>query len=469
MSKTKQQRWASNAAANIFSGVVLAIFNLLTPAMLSRKLTVPDFAIWSLALQVVIYLQIFMGGLQTAIAQKVAFANEKTDHLEMKRIAGAAFVAAGAIASFAMFCLLLLSIAYPILYPKFDENTLHQLRINTFVIGFSFSFQLLALFPAGVFMGTHKNIYWAFSVVVSRALFVFVLLVISFFGWTLSLFEYAICFAVICASLVPVSYGIFQAKFSWIQWKFFSFNRDYLKSLLAFSAAHSVWGVSMLLVGGATVSIVANFDYPNLAPYTMAITLMTVMVGLLQAMMSPMVPALASAKALPDGDAEVKAIFYKSTKRCVILLLVCVALYFSVGENIVTLWAGKTYGPTVFSIGGILAISYAIRNFCIPMSMCVLGLYNPQLGMDLTLLEGGCNIFLGYFLALNFGVLGVAYASLISSTLSFFMSAGFLIPRLRIVGKPWEFIKIPFLGGILSAFPIVSVIFVLTFLIQKTM
>jgi len=80
------RRWLGNSAANVVGGLSAALFNLLIPAIVSRRLPPEQFSAWGLALQIVTYVNLLGLGLQTAMARAISQANEQNDRVNMRKI-----------------------------------------------------------------------------------------------------------------------------------------------------------------------------------------------------------------------------------------------------------------------------------------------------------------------------------------------------------------------------------------------
>src|SRR5476649_33324 len=111
-----------NAVANVIGGAGSALFNLLLPALVVRHLGKLEFSIWSLALQILIYLQIFGFGLQTAMTKFIAHGYELNDLEDQRKTLKAGLVIVSSFVLLAVVAVIGLVIFYPLLSRIFRFN-----------------------------------------------------------------------------------------------------------------------------------------------------------------------------------------------------------------------------------------------------------------------------------------------------------------------------------------------------------
>jgi len=156
--KNQRALFVTNAFANIIGGGAGALFTLILPAMVVRSLTAVEFSIWALAIQMLIYVQLFGFGLQNAVTHFIAHGHELEDLDDQRKTIKAAVVLAAVFVGIATFAVLALLIFYPLLFSDVPSNLVADFRICIALLGLSAAWQLFALVPSGIFTGYHQNI-----------------------------------------------------------------------------------------------------------------------------------------------------------------------------------------------------------------------------------------------------------------------------------------------------------------------
>ena len=171
----------------------------------------------------------------------------------------------------------------------------------------------------------------------------------------------------------------------------------------------------MLLVSGVAIMMVGYYDFQRVASYSLAATLITIMVGVQQAIISPLLPAGAKLNAREETRSELSGLLNRSTLICMAGLGLSVLLLKFLGDWFLQLRLGKGYSEDILNILLILAAANLIRNTALPYSMLLLAV-NMQNKVQLTVLvEGIATLISSLVLASNYGALGVAYGALVGS------------------------------------------------------
>ncbi len=71
-----KQRWFGNSFINVSGGLGTAAVSLLLPAIVAKYLSAGEFSLWSLALQIIVYVNLLGFGLQLAAARAVSYAGD---------------------------------------------------------------------------------------------------------------------------------------------------------------------------------------------------------------------------------------------------------------------------------------------------------------------------------------------------------------------------------------------------------
>ena len=416
-----------NAVANILGGAGSALFNLLLPALVVRHLGKLEFSVWTLALQILIYLQLFGFGMQIAMTKFIAQGKEIGDVADQRKTVKAGLMLVSAFVLVAILAVILLVIFYPLLFSNIPPAFVGDFRVCIFVLGVSAAWQLYALIPNGVFVGLQRNIVPVSAVLIIRMLSLLALwLVLENGGGLLAL---SITLATVGAFLVPGSYLFARrwAKYLTIELGAVDWGR--FRELWHYCASLAVWNLAMLFVNGVDMILVGHFDFEKVAAYSLAVTFITILVGVLQAVLNPLVAIAASSFANPLKVGNLPKLLSLSSLGCSALMVVIVSVFFWIGKDVLKLWVSAEYVTDVYLILTVILIAHSIRNALMPFSIFLIAIAEQKKAFVPAVIEGVVNLCASLYLGSRLGAIGIAYATLIGAT------AGVLASFILVVGK----------------------------------
>jgi O-antigen/teichoic acid export membrane protein len=402
-----------NAFANVVGGVGSALFNLVLPALVVRHLSGVEFSVWSLALQVLIYLQLFGFGLQTAMTRFIAHGHELGDLADQRKTLKAGLALGAGFVALATLAVALLVLCYPLLFSKVPAGMVGDFRICVAVLGLSAAFQLFALIPIGLFAGLHRNIVPVGGQLLVRMLSLLALWLALRAG--AGLLALSLTLAACGALLVPVT---FLSIRRWVGalWRGLGpLDRPRLRELMHYCGGLAVWNIAMLLVNGIATMLVGYFQFDKVGPYSLAVTVIAIMVGVQQAIMAPLLATGATLNARQETRAALAGLLIKATRICALGLLASLLVIKFFGASLLAAWLGAAYTGDVFSLLVILAAANLIRNTALPYALLLLALNKQKQVQHTVVLEGVVNLVASLWLAREHGALGVAYGALIGA------------------------------------------------------
>jgi len=415
-----------NASANIIGGASAAIFNLLLPAIAVHNLTKLEFSVWTLILQVIVYVQIFGFGLQTVITYFVARSNSTGDLNGLRDSVRAGLFLALYFTAAALFVVIVLAAVYPFFFGNIPSELTSEFRVSIAILGFSAAFQILALVPAGVFFGLHKNIVPVLSQVLVRVFSLCCLWVSITFQ--ASLLVMSICLAASGALLVPANFFAACRFASGLFRHLGPRNNIITREMWDACSGLAVWNIAMLLVNGIDVVLVGHFDFANVAAFSLAATAVTIFVGVLQAMLNPLV-AMGSSVYAKKGPRGLKILIVKASTYCSVFLVSVLVIFNLIGADLLKLWIGSTYLGEVHKVLWILLLAQAVRNIMAPFAILLVSVGLQRKALVPAIVEGAVNLCASLVLGANFGALGVAYGTLIGAMAGVFASVQLVVAR----------------------------------------
>lgn len=228
--------------------------------------------------------------------------------------------------------------------------------------------------------------------------------------------------SVTCVFLI-IKMGLFDFK---------SIKREYVKDSFYYGVNLVPHFCGIFLLGTADRYIVnSNIGLYEAGIYMAAIQVCRVFPIFFDALNKAFVPWLFEKLANNDTQAKIQVV--KLTYYYITLLLVASALSFYFFPYITLLILGEEYN-TVGTIVGYLALGSCIQGAYYMFTNYLI--YSKKTGVlsSITIFSGGCNIALSLMFILNYGLLGVCYAFIISNimriTLTFIFAA-------KYVSMPW--------------------------------
>lgn len=440
-----KQRWLGNSMANLVAGGSVALFNFAVPAVLARHLPALEFSVWSLALQIVAYLFLFGLGIQTAVAKYIAESHEHGGEADQQ----VTVASAGALISMGVLVGIVAVLGiiwlYPLLFPGIPSELLPSFRWALCAIGISSVLQLFSLLPVGIFTGLYQNIYFVACQVLVR------IATVAALWWAVnheaSFIALALIYAGASLLVVPLLYAVLLAMYrqllsqSWLRP-----DRKRLQGLFKYCAGLSVWIFSMLLVNSVSTILVGRFELAVAGSYALALTFNAVMGGVLNSVLSPLVPMGSAMHASADQKHQLPALLVKTTFWCVLGLHLFFLGVYALGIPMLHVWVGEQYADQTYPILMVLLIGNVIRNIAMPYATLLLATALHRKAVASALVEGCANLLASIVLGYYWGALGVAWGTVVGAM------AGVLMHVFYNFGRTPELtpLRRPFLLGALG-------------------
>lgn len=432
MATFNRSLWFGNAAANVVGGVIGAAVGVILPAILTRSLTKHDFTLWSLAFPVVAYVQVLSAGLLSSVSRYIAASRSS----ESKGAIFESVLIGRHVLKYALIISLVVVVAYAIGYPLFVSE-LNGADLTKFIflvciLGGGAVLQSSSLLLGGVFVGHQKNIFWVLSQAASRLVTIVSVFVASLLsGWV---YLFAGIYALLSMAVVPISWFVFKKNFSNLAQslqKTVAFSMSKAREVRGHYLIFTSLNFSALIVSAASVAIVGVFEYEKVAAFSLAMTLVGVFVGVLQAGLAPLVPFYIKEKAKGNIGGAVQLCF-NATSLVAGVLFVVVVIYLIVGEYFLKAWIGEAYFRGVAPVLGVLLVAHSVRNLSLPFSMLMLGLARPSLSIWPAVAEASVYLGSAVFTGPKFGSMGVCVSAGIGAVV--LLISNFILFRVHFSG-----------------------------------
>tara|TARA_R110002126_G_scaffold687_8_gene4295 strand:- start:1690 stop:2565 length:876 start_codon:yes stop_codon:yes gene_type:complete len=195
----------------------------------------------------------------------------------------------------------------------------------------------------------------------------------------------------------------------------FSFGlQGKIDELIKFFGGLTIWNVAQFLISGIGIFVVSIYDFDNLAFFVLAMTMVNAIVGLLGAIVNPIIQPIV--KLNESGNP-------KGVDELVISLSMIFALTIFLGVNlssyislpILQLWVGDSNGTLANNYFNYLLVAFAIRMVIAPYGMKLVANAQQLKIAHFPVFEGVLNFILSIILVKEFGAIGVAYSTIISA------------------------------------------------------
>ena len=423
-------RLAKNAVANLGRGSAAAIVALFLPPMLVRHMTPASYAVWVLVLQTASYVGYLNFGLQTAIGRYVAYANEKDDIQKRDSVFSTAFAGLCCAALVSLVCLAAATLAAPAIFPSVPSPLIPQMRLALLLVGVSMAVELPASACNGVFIGMQRNEIPALTAGGARLFSALGVIAAALAGRSL----------VVMAAIIAVA-NLFSYLAQYIALRRIAPDVRFQASLVRRSTASELSGYcfgltvmsfSMLLVAGFDLVLVGRFEFTAVTPYSVAGSMITLISGLLFAIINVIMPQAATLHAREKAEALGRLVI-TSTRLSVLLLVLTGIPMFIFAGPIIHLWIGQRYVAKGAPLLAVLIVANIIRLIGAPYSIIIVAAGQQNYIKVSPLSEGASNFIASIVLGSLFGGIGVALGTLFGSIVSVASHLWYSMPRTNAV------------------------------------
>jgi O-antigen/teichoic acid export membrane protein len=409
------------------------------PPLLVRMLSSTTYNIWALILQLSAYIAFLDFGIQTAVGRFVAHATEVGDQAERTRIVSTALVLLAALGALGLGAIGLLAWQLPELFPAIPAGAVGEARAALLMVGGSTAVGLPASVFLGVFIGLQRNEVPAVLVGGSRIAGALALAGIAALNG--GLLAMAGAFAAINLATYAVQWAVARRLAPDVPVTLTQAARPAARTLIAYCASLSVWSFATLLVTGLDTTLVGIFDFAAIVHYTIAVSFITVLLGLQNALFGALIPEAAILGARADA-ARLGRLLIAATRYGMLTLLGSGLPLILLARPLLTVWVGPVHaGPTAILLQ-VLVIANIIRLAGVPYAMLLIGTGQQRLVLITPLVEGFSNLLVSVAAGALLGAVGVALGTLIGSTIGMLAHIFYNIPRTQgIAATPLAYLR----------------------------
>lgn len=444
-----------NAFANVIRGSFSALIAVILPPFLVRTLPAETFSVWVLILQLTAYVSYLDFGVQTAVGRFVAYNNDLGNFEERDRIVNTSFVILCGSGLLAMLLMFVLAWQLPQIFYSIPSKLQTEAKTALLLVGSSLAIGLPFSVFNGVFVGIQRYEIPAVITGVGKLTTAILIIIAAKASGSLVLMGAAI------AGVNLISYAT-----QFLACKRYNQNIKYSYKLVSKQAGQevfgycfslSVWSFGMLLVSGLDITIVGIFDFKAVAYYSIAASLISLIIGLQSAIFNGLLP-MAAVMDAQDNEKQLGQLLITSTRYGMLILLATGIPLILGAKPLLNVWVGKDYAENGTIILQCLVIANIIRLSCLPYATILAGTAQQNLVIISPLLEGFSNLIASLTLGSLMGSVGVAIGTIIGSMISAGGHIMYNMPRTKgILFSTSTFIKDGLLRPLICALPILLV------------
>jgi O-antigen/teichoic acid export membrane protein len=411
-----RRRWLGNSAANLVGGLAMAGVNIILPALIAKHTSSIEFSVWNIALQIIIYVNILGLGLQTATARSIAHASDAAvdNHHELVSILAASRSIAHWASAVAVVLIGALLLLYPMLFPGVPPDFIGPFRWTLVCFGLGATLQIMAQPYMGVFQGLHRNVIFVAVQFGARAL------AIALVWWGVRAGQpmtvLAALLAGATATVFPLMRLVFRKLLPWARLvREAALDVARRRDLLNYCLTLSTWSLSMLFVNSSGIVVVGHLNLPMVGPYSIAMSAANVVVGLLGALLAPLLTTAAALYAQPTTRTDIPRLLWRSTLGVAVMLNVLVVLVLMLDATIIRHWVGARFVATAAPLLAMLVAAHCLRNIAAPYALMLVATGLHRRGLLSSVFEAAANVAGSVVFGIYYGALGVAFGTLVGS------------------------------------------------------
>ncbi|WP_263419063.1 MATE family efflux transporter [Terriglobus albidus] len=405
-----------NAIANLVRGGASALVAVLLPSFLTRSMSTEAFGAWSLVLQLSAYVSYLDFGIQTAIARFVAHSSERGEGEYRDRIVSTAMACLASSACIGLLGLVLLSFFIPRLFPHLHGELLLSVRASVILVGGSLCIGLPASVFTGTFVGLQRNEVPAAIIGISRLLSAVLLVVVVRHRGTIP--HMALVMALVNVGSYAVQYVAYRRLSESIappiRLSLSKISKAAATELFDYCFSLTVWGLGILLVTGLDLTIVGIYSFGEVAYYSIAATVVTLLAGSFGAIFGAMGSTTAVIHARGDRAGLGKMVL-GATRMGTVMLLATGLPLIVFAHPLLRVWVDAQYAANGAILLQVLVAANIIRMTVTPYVLAMIGSGEQRRVILTPLLEGVSNLLFSVLLARSFGAIGVAAGTMVGS------------------------------------------------------
>lgn len=401
-----------NAAFNVLRGTASALVALLLPPVLTRVLPLEIYSTWVLILQLGAYIALLDFGLQTAVGRYVAVAGELSDDGLRDQVVSTSFVILCIASLIGLALIAGIAWQLPNIFREMPASLYESARIALLTVGGSYAVGLPFSVFVGVFIG--KQRFEVPSLIIAGGKLIGAGLVAATAVLRGSIVAMAVVLAAANIATYLVEYAAFRRAARDVKLSSRSVTRHTARELAGYCYSLTIWSFATLLVTGLDMVVVGLFDYGSVGFYAVAASIVTFVLGLMNAIFGVLIPSSA-VLAAQNNRQELGRVLLYSTRYGMLMLMAVSLPLITFAYEVLARWVGETYAVQSAPILQMLLVANIVRLSAMPYAMLLIGTGEQRLVILSPVVEGVTNLMVSVALGALLGAIGVAIGTFIGA------------------------------------------------------
>lgn len=426
MDKQAKLTVLKNAFANVVRGGTIALTAIVVPPFLTRAMSSEKYGAWALLLQISAYIAYLDFGLQTAVGRFVAHTNERGDSDERDRVVSTSVALLAASGALGLIGSLVVSGLLPDIFPRIPSNLLSDIRLGFLLVTASLAIGLPATAINGIFVGLQRNEVPAAFTGGSKVLGAILIVLVARRGGSLS--QMGAAMAAVNTAFFLLEYLIYRRLAPEIRISSRLVSMATVRKLYDYCLSLTLWSVAAVLVGGLNITLVGMLEFPSVAFFAVAVSAITFLAGLQNAVFTAMISPAAVLHARGEGGSLGQLVVTTTRYGMFLLLLAGLPLIFAT-HSLLSPWVGPLYAARAAFLLQVLSVATIIRLSATPYVMALIGTGQQRLVLISPLLEGASNLLVSVVAGYYYGAVGVALGTLVGGVIGVLAHYVYNMPR----------------------------------------
>lgn len=403
-------RLIKNSIANIINGFSNVILGIVISPFLINILTINDFSIWSLVLQIGAFFSLLGFSGQLSVARYVTLAKTERNQLNIRNVIRYGNIVAVCSIIFSLLILYIIFDNFFEIFSAIKEQGENNTPTVFLIISLSFILGLIASVYNGYFTGIERNEIPALVNLVSRV----VLGVGVFISAHYSMIYMAITYFIINV----FSYLIIFVVYKTISCRNEIKNSDKcadinISEFVSYCFGVLIFNLSTFLIINLNGVIIGKYAFKDYAYYALSITLVTAIIGFINAGLTPLLQPIVKL-VHKDKKMMLDDFIYLLSKAILFISFIILMANFVLGQFILRLWIGSDVAALTYPVFVFLLLTNISRLVGSPLGLTYLAKGKQNEIIYLPLLEGIISVVMTYLLVNKLGI----YASAVSMAIS---------------------------------------------------
>lgn len=420
---------ARNSFANVVRALSTSALTIVTPLVLVLTLPPANYRAWVLVFGVAAYVAYFDLGLQSTVQAVVGQCLGQGRHGSARSVIWNALKIIAIISASLVLGVVLVGLNVQLLFPAMESSLVATFKIALLILTLGQCATLAANVLTGFYMAYNRTSEPTVVLTISRLMALVSISGLSLMTHDLVWLSCSFSFPLV----VGLGYLIAKLRREQIVSKAEStdVSRVRARDLIKFSGPMAIWGICMLLVSGAGVVIIGRVHYEAVAAYSIAMMMVSAVVGLANALVGPLLSELSRMHGAGRDIVTSLGVSLRLNSLLVMFLGFGALLVYPAISFILPAYVRNHLS---FGVLALLIAGSILRLTMSPLSLLFVATGRHRRIVLPPILEALLNVTVSFALGTIFGLVGLAWGVLVGSMLGVLLASTWSIKLSRLEG-----------------------------------